>query len=203
MSQKHDFHQLGEIAADIMFGARYQELIYRVYSSESEIARFETDPGTYLREKGIEVPAQIEVVLHDPGTVGHPGRVDFHYEHPDNLQGATLQDVVRVRRDRARAAWHFLHSQEMRALKARIKGSPIEVKVFAEAPRAYAAANGIAVPSDLEIVVHPKESGEPRIDVHFSLATNLPISPGARPNGGLGCCYCDPGGPCCIYGKMN
>ena len=195
MAKEIHYYQVAQIAADVMFSAPYYELLQRVYSNTTEIADFESDPKSYLRCHDINVPDEIDVVIHTPGAAGRPARVDFHWRHRAEAAKSTVEDLIWQQRYLAGAAWHFLHSPEMNALKSRVEDSPKDVARFAEDPRAFAAANGVTVPDGLEIVVHADEPGRPRIDVHFGPPPDTAMLP---PIGG-GCCYCGADGICCYY----
>ncbi len=180
-----------------MFSDQYLDLLRGVYADPAEISDFESSPKDYLVARGIRIPDAIEVVLHEPGDIGRPARVDFHWN--DSAE-APLPDVFVARqslRERARQAYDLLHSDEMTRLKAAVRASPEALRALAADPLAYAAAHGIAVPGHLELIVHPDSPSGPRIDVHFQpdgAGTGAP----AMKTVGHGCCYCDDV-TCCNY----
>lgn len=193
-NMKHSL-EIANCAADIMFSAEYYELLREIYSRRDSIAEFEGNPKEFLVRRILDFPAEVTVVVHSPGDIGRPARIDFHWPHAKNGPAAT--EAARRRRQLAGAAWHFLHSPEMNAMKARVNSSLQDAEVFAQSPRAFAAANGVSVPEGLEIVVHLKKSGPPRVDIHFGSLEPADIVANAIPVG-AGCCYCE-GNYCCWY----
>ena len=171
---------LATIAGDIMFSKEFVDVLQEAYSDERSLQDFEVDPRGFLARHGIDMPDGIEVVLHDRGTVGRPGRVDLHWQAtaPDDGSG-------QMRRT-ARRAWDLLTSDEMDRLRERIRGSSKELDRFVADPKGYAATHGVHVADNMELLVHADDPADPRVDVHFSV------------KGIVGCYYCS-GGSCCCY----
>jgi hypothetical protein len=175
--------RLARVAGDIMFGDTYMDLLESIYSKHDSIVEFESDPKSVLRRNGIDVPSSIEVIIHDPGALGRPARLDFHWRE------AARSDMRAARqklRELARLAWDTLHSLEMKRLTASVEASPTALKEFVSNPKAYSAAHGVSIPEGLDLVVHDDDPKALRIDLHFTVG----------PMGG--CCYCK-GGGCCYY----
>jgi hypothetical protein len=180
-----------------MYSDQYLDTLETVYSDQSAIGEFEASPKDYLIAQGIRIPDAIEVLIHDPGEVGRPARVDFHWNDSGE---ASLPDLFIARqsvRELARQAYDILHSEEMKELKAAVRDSPEALSAFAADPLAYAATHDVIIPDQLELIVHSDSPGGPRIDVHFQPATIDAGAPSLRPVG-HGCCYCDDV-TCCNY----
>jgi hypothetical protein len=188
--------QLARIARDIMFSDEFVDLLDDVYSQEDRIAEFESDPKQFLVRRGFYIPDGIVVLIHDPGTIGRPARVDLHWREsikpaPSEMQTSMTQELRRL----ARIAWDTLHSREMRQLRDVVQASPEALRSFTSNPREYAATHQVVIPNELEVIVHVDDSGpraqEVRVDLHFKTS---------GPDGQLrgGCCYCG-GGECCYY----
>lgn len=180
---------LARIAADIMFGKKYTDLLETIYSQPSTIAEFEKKPKQFLNRNGIDVPDAIEVIIHDPGSVGRPARVDFHWQESDHP--ASGRESLRLL---ARVAWDTLHSPAMKRVKIDVQASPSALKEFASDPKAYLAAHDVAVPEGIEVIVHPDNPKDVRIDCHFGTVKGKNRMDAAEG----GCCYCE-GHGCCYY----
>src|SRR5260370_21643667 len=83
MSDHAQEEHVARIAGDIMFGDKYMDLLESIYSERDTIVEFETNPKHFLKRHGINIPDAIEVVIHDPGALGRPARVDFHWEESE------------------------------------------------------------------------------------------------------------------------
>jgi hypothetical protein len=186
---------LARIAGDIMFGDKYMDLLESIYSERDTIVEFETNPKHFLMRHGIHIPDGIDVVLHDPGALGRPARVDFHWgESVQTAQSDMLAARQRLR-ELARVAWDTLHSREMKQLKQIVQTSPGALKEFASNPKTYAAAHQVTIPDGLDVIVHLDDPNGLRIDLHFH-ATGHSSRLMAGSSGG--CCYCR-GNECCYY----
>jgi hypothetical protein len=189
--------QLARIARDIIFSDEFVGLLDYVYSQEDRIAEFESDPKQFLVRHGFYIPGGIDVVIHDPGTIGRRARVDLHWPEsikpaPSEMQSSMKQELRRL----ARIAWDTLHTREMRQLRDVVQASPEALRSFTSNPREYAATHQVFIPKELEVIVHVEDSGDVRVDLHFG-----PTGPDGRrePTQG-GCCYYIPAtGEYCYY----
>jgi hypothetical protein len=191
--------QLARIARDITFSDEFVDLLDDVYSQEDRIAEFESDPKQFLVRHGFYIPGGIVVVIHDPGTIGRPARVDLHWREsikpaPSEMQSSMAQELRRL----ARIAWDTLHSREMRQLIDVVQTSPEALRLFTSNPREYAATHRVHIPNELEVIVHVDDSGEVRVDLHFKTSefkTSGPdgeLRPSVRRMSECGCCWYDP-----------
>jgi hypothetical protein len=198
MSDRAQEEHLARTAADIMFGDKYMDLLERVYSERDTIVEFETNPKQFLLRHGIKIPDAIDVVIHDPGTLNRTARVDFHW---GDWAKPARPDILAARkklRELARVAWDTLDSREMKQLRQTVQSSPGALKEFTSNPTAYARAQRVAIPDDMDLIVHLDDPNELRIDVHFDATS---ASSGLRPVTLGGCCYCYRGG-CCYYARF-
>lgn len=75
---------LARIAVDILFSDKYMDLLKSVYSERETVVEIETKSKNFLMHHDIGIPDGVDVVVHDPDTLGKPARVDFHWE--DSIQ---------------------------------------------------------------------------------------------------------------------
>lgn len=188
---------VARLASEIMFSDQYLDLLEAVYSEEAAIAEFEASPKEYLIAHGIRIPDAIEVLIHDPGQVGRPARVDFHWNESEEVPLPHVFIARQSVRELARQAYDTLHSDEMKKLKATVRHSPEALSALAADPLAYAATHQVIIPDQLELIVHPDNPHGPRIDLHFQTAGTDPAVPSMQREG-HGCCYCDDV-TCCNY----
>jgi hypothetical protein len=197
MSDNNRGKYLARLAGEIMFSDQYLDLLEVIYSARDTITEFEANAKGFLIGHGIRIPDTIEVIIHDPGEVGRPARVDFHWKESEQ---AALPDIFVARqslRELVRVAYDTLHSPEMMQLKETVRSSPEALSEFTADPRAYATAHEVIISDELELIVHTDDPNGPRIDLHFRPATTATSEPALRPVG-HGCCYCDED-TCCNY----
>jgi hypothetical protein len=80
------------------------DLLDRVYLELATISEFETNPKHFLIRHSIHIPDDIDVLIHEKGALGKPGRVDFHWG-----------DWVQAAREEMLATRHKFRSLAQRA----------------------------------------------------------------------------------------
>ena len=196
MSDNSQEAYLAHLAGDIMFGERYLDLLENIYSEHDTIMEFEASPRHFLNRHGIHVPDGIDVIIHDPGALGRPARVDFHWGEEVEAARTEMVAARQKLRELARLAWETLHNPEMMQLRQVVQASPGALKEFAANPKTYAADHKVSIPEQMDVIVHLDNPNDLKIDLHFS-APGRVSRLGVHPLGG-GCCYCS-GGGCCYY----
>lgn len=184
-------NDLARVAGQIMFGDRYLDLLEEVYCDHRAMQEFEADPGRYLRRHGIEIPAEIEVVLHDKGAIGKPGRIDFHWGEGVEKERARKRQERQKMRELAAIASQLIHSEKLKAVVRAAASNQRVLKELAADPKAYLKGSSIDLPDEMEVILHNEgDLAGPRIDLHFSPANAMRRI--------LGCYYCS-GDVCCCY----
>jgi hypothetical protein len=196
MTEHSQEQHLARIAGDIMFGDQYLDLLDRIYSEQLTMSEFETNPKYFLIRHGIPIPEGIDVLIHEKGSLGKPGRVDFHWGDSVPIAREETLAARRKFRSLAHQAWSTIHSPEMRSLVKTMTGDPAALKAFASDPKAYLQTRGISVPDGIDVILHSEDQMAPRVDLHFRAPG--PISSMRRDQKVIGCYYCV-GGECCCY----
>jgi hypothetical protein len=108
---------IGRVAADILFGGEFIDLLDRIYSDQENISEFESNPKRFLTNHGIDIPDEIEVLIHTPGEPGRLPRVDLHWREKVDTYDSTIRTARHKMRELAQAAADILHSPEMKRLR--------------------------------------------------------------------------------------
>lgn len=107
---------LARIAGEIMFSEKYMDLLDHIYSTRDTIVEFELNPKSFLMRHGIHIPEDMDVIIHEPGTLGKRARVDFHWGESVQTAHSNILAARRRCRELARLACDTLHSREMEKL---------------------------------------------------------------------------------------
>lgn len=186
---------LARIAGEIMFSEKYMDLLDHIYSTRDTIVEFELNPKHFLMRHGIHIPEDMDVIIHEPGTLGKRARVDFHWGESVQTAHSNILAARRRCRELARVACDTLHSREMEKLIQAVEASPEALQECASNPKRYAAAHSVTVPDELDFIVDPRDPNGTRIELRFGAPSGISEAK-MRIIGGY---YCCDGVCCCFY----